>query len=240
MADRETEVIARIASGVSGLNDEGVGSARRRGPVRQPRLPVVAGGFGKRRPWHRLDAGADPDRGRCVPPDRRRARLSQEPQPGRICVRPWLGRSMGARRRRILSQAAGRRAVHPGAGPEAARHPRAASARRDRNRGGAERDFVGAHHLPRRSGRGGVRAAQMADPPRRPISLVQSRLFELRRLPRRTSEASSARRSARSARRPATGWSSATCAGRRSVRPNGTRCGPSTRTPAAANGASRI
>ena len=75
----------------------------------------------------------------------------------------------------------------------------------DRGGDGPERPVVGAHHLHRRCRRGGVRAARLADPPRRPISLVQPRLCELRRFPRRADAAASARRSARSAPRPAKG-----------------------------------
>ena len=48
---------------------------------------------------------------------------------------------------------------------------------------GAERDFVGAHHLHRRSRRGRVRAARLADSRRHPVSLAQPRLSRLRRLP---------------------------------------------------------
>ena len=176
MADRESEVIAKIASGVAGLNARALGPARRRRSVRQPRLPVGARGFGQRRPGHRLDAGADPGRGRRRAPGRRRAGLSQDPQPGRICVRPRLGRGVGARGRAILSQAAGRGAVHAGARAAAARRTAAAAARRDRGGDGPERHVVGAHHLHRRSRRRRVRAARLADPPRRPISLVQPRL----------------------------------------------------------------
>ena len=66
--------------------------------------------------------------------------------------------------------------------------------------------IVGAHHLHRRGRRGGVRAARLADPPRHPISLVQPRLCELRRLPRAADEpqaqghAQGARRRARGSR----------------------------------------
>ena len=128
MADRESEVLAKIASGVAGLNARAWDRARRRRSVRQPCVPLRARGFGQRRAGHRLDARADPDRGRRSHLRRRRARLSQDPQPGRICVRPWLGRGVGAGRRAILSQAPDRGAVHAGAGAAAARAPPAAAA----------------------------------------------------------------------------------------------------------------
>ena len=215
MADRESEVLARIASGRCRARRRRLGRAGRRRSVPQPRLPLGARGFGQRRAGHRLDAGADPDRGRRVASRRRRARLSQEPQPGRICVRPRLGRGVGARRRAILSQAPGRGAVHAGAGTAAARTPAAAAARRDRSGDRAERPVFGAHHLHRRGRRGRMRAARLADPPRHPISLVQPRLCELRRFPRRAQSAASARRSARNARRRARASSSAQLARRR-------------------------
>jgi hypothetical protein len=50
---------------------------------------------------------------------RRVARLSEDSQPGRICVRPWLGRGVERAGRRILSQAPGRGAVHAVPGPPA-------------------------------------------------------------------------------------------------------------------------
>ena len=46
-----------------------------------------------------------------------RAALRQIPLLRRVRVRPWLGRCLRARRRQLLSQAAGRRSLHPGAGP---------------------------------------------------------------------------------------------------------------------------
>ena len=70
-------------------------------------------------------------------------------------------------------------------GPRLLGQPPAAIARRRRGGDRAERPVVGAHHLHRRGRRARVRAARLADPPRHPISLVQPRLCELRRFPRR-------------------------------------------------------
>ena len=140
------------------LNGRAWDCARRRRSVRQPCLPLRARGFGQRRTGDRLDPRADPGRGRRRHLARRCTGLSEDPQPGRICVRPRLGRGVGARRRAILSQAAGRGAVHAGAGTAPARRAAAAASRRDRSRDGAERHFVGAHHLHRRCRSARVRA----------------------------------------------------------------------------------
>ena len=185
MADRETEVRRQASRpAFRGARRRRLGPARRRRSVPQPRLPFGARGFGQRRSRHRLDARADPDRGRgarlvAAAP----AYLKSHSQGEYVFDHGWAEaweRAGGA----ILSQAAGRGAVHAGAGPAAARRSAAATARRGRGGDGPERPVVGAHHLHRRSRRGGMRAARLADPPRHPISLVQSRLCELRRFPR--------------------------------------------------------
>ena len=79
MADRETEVLAKIASGVSRRSNAGAWDrlARRRS-VPQPRFPLRARRFGQRRPGDRLDSGADPRSRTTAAPGRRRARLSQD------------------------------------------------------------------------------------------------------------------------------------------------------------------
>ena len=153
---------------------------RHRRPVPQPRLPVRAGGIRAAR--LRAPAGS---RCRSRSTARTAARaavaagLCEEPQPGRICVRPWLGRRLGAGRRRLLSQAADRGAVHAGAGPAAARPTagsRARPDRRGRGGGGAARPLLGPRHLHRRGGGAAVRARRLADPGRQPVPLAQSRL----------------------------------------------------------------
>ena len=175
MADRETEVLARIASGVAGLNAGAWDGLAGGDPfLSHAFLSALedSGSVGPGTGWTPAPILIEDD----AAPRRRRARLSQDPQPGRICVRPRLGRRVGARGRAILSEAAGRGAVHAGAGPAAARRPAAAAARRHRSGDGAERPVVRAHHLHRRAGRRRSRAARLADPARRPISLVQPRL----------------------------------------------------------------
>ena len=85
---------------------------------------------------------------------RRGALLREIAQPGRICLRPWLGGRLRARRRPLLSQAAGFGAVHAGDRPAPAGQPRRrrravqGSARR-RAEGGdrAARRFLGACDL---------------------------------------------------------------------------------------------
>ena len=230
--------VAKIASGVSGLNAHAWDRLAGGDPfVSHAFLSALedSGSVGPGTGWTPAPILVEDEASHLR---RRRARLSQDPQPGRICVRPRLGRGLGARGRRILSQAAGRRAVHAGARSAAARQPAAAAARRDRSGHRPERHVVGAHHLHRRGRRGRVRAARLADPPRHPISLVQPRLFELRRFPRRADQpqAQGDPQGARRGARRVCEFRALRGAGR-SARPNGTRCGPSTRTPAAGSGA---
>ncbi len=61
-------------------------------------------------------AALSSDRRSRRPHRRHPAALPEKPFAGRICVRPWLGRSVRARGRRVLSQAPGFRAVHAGYG----------------------------------------------------------------------------------------------------------------------------
>ena len=77
------------------------------------------------------------------------AGISEVSQPGRICVRPRLGRRVGGSGRSLVSEASGRCAVHAGPGAAAAGYASAAAARGDRNRHRAECAFVGPHHLHR-------------------------------------------------------------------------------------------
>ena len=100
----------------------------------------------------RLAAAADRDRRRRRAAGGGDARLCEEPQPGRICVRSWLGRRLGAGRRRLLSQAPDRGAVHAGAGPAAAgarAGARAGADRRGRAGGRPPRPVLGPRHLHR-------------------------------------------------------------------------------------------
>ena len=103
--------------------------------------------------------GAAPPHGaRGRPADRRGADVSQGSQPGRVRLRPHLGRGGAARRHELLPEAAGRRAAHARHRP-AHPHPSRAAARgrcSDGRRPGAarhlplERDLLRARQLLRR------------------------------------------------------------------------------------------
>ena len=129
---------------------------------------VIAGSifFGRRA--DRLAAA--PPAGRSVRwhSARCRALLREEPFPRRICLRPRLGRGLRARRRRLLPQAPGRGAVHPGDRPPPARSPWTAGASRPRRSGGRprrdhhrQRPVLGARDLPHRAGMARARRARL-------------------------------------------------------------------------------
>ncbi len=101
----------------------------------------------------------------------------------------------------------------------------------------SERDVVGPHHVHRRGQGRRSRAPRMAHPRGHPVSLVQSRLCELRRFPRRADQPQRKAIRKERAAGPRRAASSKCCAAERSARPNGMRCGISTRTPAAGSGA---
>ena len=116
--------------------------------------------------------------------------LPQDAQPGRICVRPQLGRRLRARRRRLLSQAADRRAVHARARPPAAGAPGCRSGKPRRPaRGGrkagrrAQQAFGRAHHLPRRGPVAKARRTGLPAAHRPAVPLGQCGLRQLRRVP---------------------------------------------------------
>ena len=149
--------------------------------------------------------------------DRRGAGLSQDPQPGRICLRSWLGRGVGAGRRGLLSQAAGGGAVHPGARGAAARRPARRCSPRSRavtvqnELSSAHITFASTMPVPRRARRaaGSMRHGLQYHWHNRGYA-------RFRRFPRPPCPAASARRSARSARRRSRGSRSSRCAARRS------------------------
>ena len=76
-----------------------------------------AGGERQRHRPLRLAAAARGAARRKRAPRRLRALLREEPQPGRIRLRLWLGRRLRARRRRLLPEAPGLRALQPGPRP---------------------------------------------------------------------------------------------------------------------------
>ena len=122
---------------------------------------------------------------------RLRAGLSQVAQPGRVRVRPLLGRCLRPGRRRLLPQAADRRAVHAGAGPPPAGAPRSRRGRargRARRRGrdgrGARRAVGRAHHVPHRRRMDQARPARLPAAHRPAVPLAQRGLCHLRGFPR--------------------------------------------------------
>ena len=114
-------------------------------------------------------------------PGRGDAGLCQEPQPGRICVRPCLGRRLRARGRRIIipscrSRCRSRRC--PGGGCSPAIRMLAPRADRRRRGGGARQHGLSSAHATfiadERSAL--VRGGGLADPHRQPVPLAQRRL----------------------------------------------------------------
>ena len=139
MADHDP-VEARIADSFAAVDaatwDRLRGHVR---PVPEPRLLRRAGrnraASAAHSGWTPLPLLVEPGR----KAGRRRAGFSQDPQPGRICVRPGLGRRLAAGRRRLLSQAADRGAVHAGGRAAAPRRGSGACACSGRDGGPAER-----------------------------------------------------------------------------------------------------
>ena len=190
MADRETELIARLAPGVAQARRSALGQARRRSdPFLSHAFLSALENSGSVGPRHRLVAGADHHRGRRRRLGRSRAGLSQEPQPGRICVRSRLGRRLRARRRAILSQAPDRGAVHSGSrGRGCSAISRSNCSPRPR-RSPLQNGLSSAHiTFLDEAGAAECERARLADPRRHPVSLAQSRLWRFRRLPRRADQ----------------------------------------------------
>ncbi len=169
----------------------GVGCLRRRRqPLRQPRLPGGAGGQRQRGAGTRLAAPARRPARRGRHAAGLRALLCQVAFPGRIRLRPWLGRCAGTRGRPVLPEIAGLRAVLPGA--------RAAAAGPSGRRGAARRAGPGADpglpggrrvirpcHLLHGGRMDRARRGRLAAAPRHAVPLDQSGLSLLRRFPRR-------------------------------------------------------
>ena len=234
MADRETEVVAKIASGVAALNAARLGSACRQA-IRSSATPSCrrskhSGSVGAGTGWTPAPILVEDERGAS---GRRRARLSEDSQPGRICVRPRLGRGLGARGRRILSQAAGRRAVHAGARSAVARASGRSSFLR-RSRRSTVQNGISSAHITFIDEAGAAECERRGWLIRHGVQYhwLNRGYRELRRVPGAlTSRKRKSIRKERAAARRRVGVPRA-CAGRTSARPNGTRCGRSTRTPA--------
>ena len=161
-------------------------------PVCQPCLSRCAGAIRVGRTQDRLASPAPGHRGCVRRAACRGAALRQIPQPGRICVRPRLGGGLRARRRALLSEAPGRRALHAGAGAAPAGAAGAAcdgSARgldlRADLSGREFRPVVPARDVRDPRGERSAGTGRVPDPPRRAISLGQPRLRRVRRFPRR-------------------------------------------------------
>ena len=113
-------------------------------------------------------------------PAGRRPALREGPQPGRIRLRPWLGAGLRARRRPLLSQAPGRRALHAGAGPAPVRAARSVDdgvrdaadrhAGQDRRR---QPHQLGPRHLLHRGRLEALRRARLAAAAGPAVSLAQ-------------------------------------------------------------------
>ena len=158
---------------------------------------------------HRLGPAA-PCRRATGRGSRRHAALPEVPQPGRIHLRPRLGRRLRAGRRQLLSEAAGRRAVHAGdRAPRllvAAGRRRRRGARRPAGRGADARPSATA---PRRSTStsrteervGGMGEQGLAAARGPAIPLGEPRLRDLRRLPGRALLGPAQDHPARAARR---------------------------------------
>ena len=160
MADGEFAV--RIAASIGAFTKaewQSLSGTTRDDPGRLQSVPVLRipdepRGIRLRRAAHRLAGPASQAGRRRRRAARRGALLCQVAQPGRICLRSWLGGCAGARRRQLLSEAADLGPVHAGDGAAAARQGRLG---RDRGEGGAcgraegrdrsARRFLGACHL---------------------------------------------------------------------------------------------
>ena len=179
--------------------------------------------------------------------DRGRTGLSQEPFARRVCLRLVLGRCLGTRRRAVLPEAADRRALHPG--------HRAPVSHPARSRG----TRPGRHRAGRGAGRGRGRAvvvhvtfctdAEAAAG--KAMGLIDrlgtqyhwdnDGLRKLRRFPRHPRQPQAQGDPARAARRRRISAARSSSSPATRCSPNiGTSSGPSTRTPAAANGARPI
>ena len=234
------ELVARIARGGGRRRPGGVGRARgQRRPVPQPRLPRPCS---KRR----AASATRPAGPRCRSSPSATARSSPPRRPiSRATARANMSSTMAGPRR---GSAAGRlitpscrspcrsRRCPGGACSATARAILAALEAVTVQNGlsSAHVTFCDAGDLEAGEARGWLRRDGIQ------YHWFNRGYAELRRLPRPRCRAASARRSARSAPRRARGSTSSRCAAPRSARRTWRRCGTSTRTPAAANGASPI
>ena len=190
MADRETELIARLAPGVAAIDAGAWDRAGRRRPVPQPRLPRRAGSNRaasarapagrRRRSWSRTRPA------RCSPPRRPISRATARANMSSTMAGPTrssapAGNIIPSCRSRCRSRRCpGQRLLGAAA---------AATARRGRGGRPTQNGLSSAHvTFIDEAGAARVRAARLADPRRHPISLAQPRLCELRRFPRRADQ----------------------------------------------------
>ena len=158
---------------------------RHRQPVCQPCLSCAAGRIALGWRAQRVEPAADRDRGCRGPPAGRRAGLPQDAQPGRIRVRPRLGRCVEPRRRGLLSQIADQCAVHAchRPAPVAGRSARSGAGRAGGcgASGQRTRPVIGTCHLHRARPGALVRSRGMAASRRYPVSLGKPGLCLVRR-----------------------------------------------------------
>ena len=142
-----------------------------------------------RRP-HGLDAGACGRRGRARAHGRRRALLSQKPQPGRICVRPCVGGRLlsapaGAIIRNSRSPPRSRRS--PGGGSWSRRTRRRRARRADRvfaRIAQADQGVIDSRNIPDGGGRRTAREGGFSHPHRRAVPFFVRGLCMFRGFPR--------------------------------------------------------
>ena len=197
---------------------------------------------------HRLAAGAYPGRGgrgRASSPPRPATLKSHSP--GRVRLRPRLGRRLRARRRALLSEAAGRVPFTPGhrAAPAGLGRARAATPRARRSIAGpagaarADRRLLGPRHLPARGRVGRARRGRASCSAPTSSSTGSTTATAASTISSARSPRASARRSGASGATRSANGITVEQPDRRATSPRrtGTPSSPSTWTPARANGA---
>ena len=178
MADRESEILAKLASGVAGLNARRVGRAlpaaiRSSATLFSPRSRIREASV--RAPgWSPAPILIEEEASRLIAAAP--AYLKTHSQGEYVFDHGWAEawERAGGQYYPKLQVAV---PFTPVPGPRLLGIAPAATARRDRGGHGSERPVLGPHHLHRRGRRARSRAARLADPARHPISLVQPRLF---------------------------------------------------------------
>ena len=181
-----------MAAGVSAVVAQANGMPARARPIRSSATPSCRSSRNRAAPsartgWQPMPIVVDGADGRTGGD---RAGLCQEPQPGRICLRPWLGRRLGARRRAaIIPSSRSPCRSRPVPGPRLLLRDPDAGARADRRARGGDRSaraVLGARDLHRARAGAAVRGGRLADPRRaRNSTGATDGYAQLRRFPRR-------------------------------------------------------